>query len=93
METRGQQTGRDPIQPSPSEWREVAGLWGWSQRESETARLLATGVSRKEAAEALNIGASTVQTHFRRALRKAGAKDVIALIWKIVSVRDRLRTQ
>ncbi len=68
-------------------------MWAWSQRECEVARLLATGVSRKQAAEALNIGVSTVQTHLRRALRKAGVGDLIALIWKIVGERDQLRTR
>ena len=77
--------------PSATEWAHVAELWGWSDREGDIVRLLANGDSRKHVAGMLNIAQSTLQTHLRRALWKANAKDIVMLIWRIVEVRDRLR--
>jgi len=83
--------GRHSAYPSPIEWAHVAELWGWSERECDVVRLLAGGDSRKHVTNMLNIAQSTLQTHLRRALWKAHAKDLVSLVWKIVEVRDRLR--
>ena len=69
----------------------MAKTWGWSERECDVVRLLVIGESRKQVADFLEIAQSTLQTHLRRAFWKAQAKDLIALIWQIVAMRDRLR--
>lgn len=76
---------------SQTEWVRVMDEYSWSERECAVVRLITTGQSRRDAARQLNITQSTLQTHLRRALWKAGAKDVVALVWQIVAVRDRLR--
>lgn len=76
---------------SQTEWARVMDEYGWSERECAVVRLITSGESRRDAARQLSITQSTLQTHLRRALWKAGAKDVVALVWQIVAVRDRLR--
>jgi len=69
--------------PTAKEWDRVARHWSWSARETEAVRILATGQSRKEAAAQLSISISTLQTHLRRALWKAGAECLVDLVWRI----------
>lgn len=50
-----------------------------SRRECEVVRLLAQGLSSKEAAAQLNIASSTVDTHRRRLLKKTGTRNTMEL--------------
>ena len=59
--------------------------------DCESVRLLAEGCARKEAAHRLGIAISTLQTHLRRALRKADAASTIELLWRVVAIRDEHR--
>ncbi|MDH3590669.1 MAG: LuxR C-terminal-related transcriptional regulator [Planctomycetota bacterium] len=79
------------VQPGMREWDQIAGRWSWSRRECEVVRLLVLGFTRKQSALKLQISLSTLQTHFRRAMWKGPARDLVGLIWEIVAVRDELR--
>jgi DNA-binding NarL/FixJ family response regulator len=76
------------VYPSRAEWVRVARTWRWSRRERQVVQLLTRGRSRKEAARVLGISASTLLTYLQRSLSKAGASDLIDLVWRIVAVRD-----
>ena len=78
------------VRPTPGEWERISRLFCWGRRESETVSLVAAGMPRKAAAARLEISLSTLQTYLRRAMRKASVDDLIALVWRIVEVRDNL---
>lgn len=79
------------LQPTPTEWSRIASTWRLSNREREVVQLLVGGMSRGDAARALRISVSTLQTHLRRCLWKATADNIVELIWKVVDLRDELR--
>jgi DNA-binding CsgD family transcriptional regulator len=81
----------DTVQPNPLEWDLIAGRWSLSARERKVIHLLVAGRSRKQVAHQLGMSLSTLQTHWRRALAKTGAADLVALIWQVVAARDALR--
>jgi DNA-binding NarL/FixJ family response regulator len=76
--------------PSRAEWVQIARMWRWSKRESQVVQILARGHSRKEAARVLGISAGTLRTYLQRSLWKAGASDLIDLVWRIVALRDEV---
>ncbi|MEP6975965.1 MAG: helix-turn-helix transcriptional regulator [Spartobacteria bacterium] len=55
-----------------------------SRRELEVAPLLASGLSTKETAAALGVGADTIESHRSRIYRKLGLHSVVELtLWVI----------
>jgi DNA-binding NarL/FixJ family response regulator len=77
--------------PTDEEWARIAADRRWSRREAQVVRAIVTGSRRADAATALGMSLSTLQTHLRRALWKCRCTDVVALIWLVTDARDRLR--
>lgn len=67
---------------------EIADHLSLSPRERVVASQVLRGRSRKRIAADLGISVSTVTTHLRRTMWKAGVESIPSLILRIIQVRD-----
>jgi DNA-binding NarL/FixJ family response regulator len=80
-----------PSFPHESEWRQIGARLSWSPKETRIVRDLILGLPRKQVASLHRITKSTLQTHLDRVLSKAASDGVIALLWKVMDLRDEMR--
>ena len=61
-----------------------AKAYGLTQKEKETAGLLASGLTTPEIGEVLGIAASTAGTHVKSVFQKTGSTNRVSFVWKVV---------
>jgi DNA-binding CsgD family transcriptional regulator len=66
------------------EWKALASHFGLTRRQREIARLICQGDSRVRIARFLRIAAETVHTHTKEVFRKAGVKNRVCFVVRLV---------
>jgi len=73
-----------------NQWRKISYLLGISDREQEVCRLLFKGITREEIATNMDIKVRTVRHYLERLHTKLRVNNRVALVLRIIQVRDAL---
>ena len=73
------------------QWKKISFILGISEREQEVCQLLFDGITREEIAEQMDIKVRTVRHYLERLHTKLRVNNRVALVLRIVQVRDALK--
>ena len=76
---------------TPDQWKKIAYILGISEREQEVCQLLFDGITREEIAKQMDIKVRTVRHYLERLHTKLRVNNRVALVLRIVQVRDSLK--
>jgi len=74
------------------QWKKISYLLGISERELDVCRLLFEGITREEIGERMEIKVRTVRHYLERLHTKLRVNNRVALVLRIIQVRDALKT-
>ena len=73
------------------QWNKISFILGISEREQEVCQLLFEGITREEIATQMDIKVRTVRHYLERLHNKLRVSNRVALVLRIIQVRDALK--